>query len=406
MGWIWILAGLLIGDPVAMKHLKEPLGMVDRVKHPDLQTELRHANFANANHPELPDFGKSFARAVQHMASGDPDRAMALFEELSKTDSPVKNQAEKLLLFQYKNRDQWGTLEQALKARGQEVNALVSSMATLPTMELTPLPKAVTQKLGKMPTGIPTVDVVVAGEHRAFVFDTGALSLLSESWAKELGANIVDQPFPMGTGTSKKVMARAGSIPSLEVGQVAAKNLAVVVIPDEALLMEPDGLPAFRVDAILGWNLIAKLRCILDDSNKTFSLSLSNGKAASLRNLIWDDYPGVILAHESGQRLIFMLDTGARTSRFREPILSKIDFPEIQIRESVIGGVGGKEKVMLKVIKNMGLVIGQKRFRWREALEEPQEDFIYFVQDGVLGSDLTQGRKLVIDFKAAHYGIE
>lgn len=136
------------------------------------------------------------------------------------------------------------------------------------------------------------VEVEVAGTRRQWMYDTGAeFTLLSKSLAEQLGVETVDPAFPLATSTSQTLSARFGVIDRLDVGGMSFTNLAVLVAPDETLMLATDEGTEVDMRAILSWNAIRHARTTVDYVDETFTMTVSSLRSIVRRRWRWRTLP-------------------------------------------------------------------------------------------------------------------
>ena len=121
-------------------------------------------------------------------------------------------------------------------------------------------------------------------------------------------------------------------------------------------------------------------------------------------NMALEELKPLVQATVGGEKMIFLLDSGAITSTFyprffkaREKEIIKTATP----RKRQIGGAGGSKEVQAYVLKNLELTIGGKTARLAkaeivtEAINEDSREFY-----GNLGQDvIKQFEKMTLDLK-------
>lgn len=178
-----------------------------------------------------------------------------------------------------------------------------------------------------------------------FYFDTGAsMSVLTEGTARRCGVPLLaGEAGATGTSTERQVSFRVGLVDSLIIAGVTARAVPVMVVPDEDLeLALPTG-ETLRVNGIVGWPLLARLRVTFDYPAQTMTVELPQARTAgSARNLAFFGMPMVEVAVDASGPLHFILDTGARNSCLLGPGLDRLArAPKLEEHSGYRAGAGG-----------------------------------------------------------------
>ena len=368
------------------------------------QQRLQNFDHSDLKRDDIPQDQKDLINAFKSLLSDGAFDAESRFTRLAGGDSDVAGLAASVAFRLRFDRADYRALNRVLMERGEH-NEILASFSQAPAMRLAQLEEPVTSKVNLTSTGVPKCDVKLGKQTVPFIFDTGALSLLSRSLADRLGVTDLEGQFSLGTSTEHRVMATAAVVPYLEVGRVAVWNLLVVVVPDALTIMRPDGLAPFSVDAILGWNLSRELRTEIDFERMRFTIEISRGQRVDRPNLLWLGYPLVGATHASGLPLTFGLDTGSRNTSVLHPILDKIPFENRFQRRETIGGLGGVTEIDTDIIPNFQWALDDVLFTHPEVRREMAPDAFFLTQDGTIGVDVAQGRTMIVDYRSGLFSV-
>ena len=244
------------------------------------------------------------------------------------------------------------------------------------------------------------VEVRVGRTTLFAMFDTGAdHTVVSRSFAKANGVRMLsDETTTLGTPNGLNVTAGFGEIPEMRLGSVVVRNIPVLVFPDTSMRfgMAPD---IDENDIILGWPLISKLRFEINLPESTYQALVSADSRDPARgNLFWFGYPGLKMATENGQSLLFGFDAGADGSNLKPGIFKKLDLPIA--RQDTIGYMtaGGLDTMYVDVMGEFSFLLDGYRITKPDVEVHKDADFYFLLQDGLIGADIFQGNTVIIDY--------
>lgn len=117
-------------------------------------------------------------------------------------------------------------------------------------------------------TGLPIIDIMLGGKKRRFLFDTGAITVITPSLAKELNVQSYSK-IPLHDANGSRANASMAIIPKLSLGNTHFHNALAVITP----LASPHSLMACTdIDGIFGYNLMPLIRAwTLDYKDRTLT---------------------------------------------------------------------------------------------------------------------------------------
>jgi hypothetical protein len=122
--------------------------------------------------------------------------------------------------------------------------------------------------------------------------------------------------------------------------------------------------------------------------------------------LFWLGYPVVSLTDQSGVKLHFGLDTGARRTSISENFLAKVKVDNVQMKKKTIGSAGGFERVVSAVIPGLTLKIGKSAVKLQEVGTASQKGAVFIKLDGTLGCDAWRRGRIRIDWTNGLFDLE
>jgi predicted aspartyl protease len=234
------------------------------------------------------------------------------------------------------------------------------------------------------------------------LLDTGAnLSVITRSFAAQLGFTLIEASIEVGAITGNTVIAQLGVAPAMKIGNVTIRNAVFLVLDDKDLYIAP---AKFQINGIIGFPVISALREITLVRNGEIRILAKPGKHSE-RNMALDGLTLLIAGMFRDKRLTFALDTGANRSDLW-PSFYRAYEGEIKGQYTPqtdrIGGAGGFKDVMAYRLKDLVMKFAGKDARLADVrvLTEPTlEKSRYFY--GNLGRDLIdQFERMTLNFQA------
>ena len=363
--------------------------------HQKFGQALRHLDLEAAAALADQPLKKEILKAFQYFAKGD-QRAMLrqirfLIEE--SRDEHAQALATQLRNHIFYLNSQW----QKLKELSPQ-NKMMAAFARKPAEEIHIKEGLTSGKLKLSATGCPIIEVKVNGKKEWFWFDTGASeSVVSSDLVEPLSVTYLSGEIDIKSSTSN-VKTSFGYIKSFEIGSLHLKNHQVFILDRSSLEFKLHDGSDLKIRGIIGWSAIRHLRWELDYGGKVFNSQPSKSQSTENHNFLWMGYPLVRLNHKNGTPLLFGLDTGSNKTSFLMPLFNRVSFRRVREREVVIGGAGGYESIPSKIVSKLPLQIGDYLFALEEVQME-QENHTFFLQlDGTLGSDISLGSRMILDF--------
>lgn len=123
--------------------------------------------------------------------------------------------------------------------------------------------------------GLPETEVAIGDQTYRFIIDTGAsMSVLSSRVANACGIEpLTTEAIPIGTSLDQDVDTRPIIIPELRLGDLIIRNHPAFHLAQENLEAKLLFISILRIDGIIGWNALARMRCEFDLSAGELTIS-------------------------------------------------------------------------------------------------------------------------------------
>jgi predicted aspartyl protease len=243
--------------------------------------------------------------------------------------------------------------------------------------------------------------VEVGGTQMDFVFDTGAnLSTITSSTATRLGLNIIEADVSVGSSSDIKVKSKLGVAAELKLGNITLRNVVFLVLDDRSLFFPQAN---YQINGIIGFPIIEAIGSVTISRDDVLTTDRVERRTTE-PNMALEELKPLVEATIGGEKMTFLLDSGAITSTFY-PAFFKTREKEIvktaTRRKIRLGGAGGSQEVNAYFLKDLEMSIGGKTARLAkaeiitEAINEDSREFY-----GNLGQDvIKQFEKMTIDLK-------
>jgi tetratricopeptide (TPR) repeat protein len=184
------------------------------------------------------------------------------------------------------------------------------------------------------------------------IIDSGAvLSIMSQ----RLAAQLPLKRLPVARGTfygllGEPIPVDFGLLDSLELGSMGLENVPVAIMPDDKMRFLVTGKKEFKIDFLLGANLLKEFRLDFDfdRSRVTFTqLRSTDKRPAADQNLFFDGFrPHVRGTINKRGWYLFVLDTGSEVTFLNESQLAAmpINMFTPRVHNATLQGLGGARK--------------------------------------------------------------
>lgn len=252
--------------------------------------------------------------------------------------------------------------------------------------------------------GIPRIEVELPGRRQtSAIIDSGAvLSIISTDLAKELSVSRLGTYHGVFYGLlGEPIYVSFGMLDSLRIGDMFIRNVPVAIMPNEKMNFFVMNRQPFKMDLLLGANLLKEFRLEFDYGDQTVRFdavpSLQRGQSDN-PNLFFVGFRPLV--HASINRrgwYLFVLDTGSEITFLNEERIASTTLRNApKIHGATLQGLGGARKVGAKLEDvEIGLDKWAGMFRNIPLYSTEQSAAV-----GIVGQDLLRNFKVVVDFGA------
>ncbi len=337
---------------------------------------------------------KKAVRAFQFLIERDATSSVALFQEVKNEQN---NYIHSVVLPYCFHHAMFRQCAEWAEAFGQERYASVANgYLQIPAGEMIFAEGESTLPASFNYGGSPEIEVMVNGKIKKMLVDTGCThSIISEAVAGECRVKRIGVEMPMLDSNNKSESSELGYIEDLSLGNLSLKNQPILI--SKNLSIKLGGLTVYRIDGIIGWDILQKLCVKISWKNNYLRLSPSRKTANTPGNLEALTHPFVTLQNEQGVYFYLHFDTGAMRTELFSKSLSKINQQAISTQAQISLGVHSVSKKRAQKIKNQKFALGDKSFLFNQLSCTSERMFSGFVElDGRVGVDLF--RKGAIEF--------
>jgi len=246
------------------------------------------------------------------------------------------------------------------------------------------------------------VPLTINGHDIALTYDTGAdLSVLISSLAEKFGLEVVDVPIKVGTITGEKVDAKVGVAEFVRIGNMTVQHALFLVMKDEDFY-----IPEIKhqIQGVIGFPVLAAAREVTFTRGGELMIP-REPQSIGEQNMALNGLKPLIEGIHRGQRMTFVLDTGANKSDLWPPFYQTFK-QEIEenstLKTEKFRGAGSRREVKAYNVENIIF-----RFAGEKATFMRMPVFIEYTTDnsryfyGNLGQDLVRKFKsMTINFES------
>lgn len=253
---------------------------------------------------------------------------------------------------------------------------------------------------------VPRVDVKINGKRGVnAIIDSGAvLSIVSRSFADEIPVRKLGNFQGTFFGLlGEPITVQFGLLESLQLGRMTVENVPVAIMPDDKLRFLIAGKAEFKMDFLLGANLLKEMRIEIDYRRKqvTFTkLRPIDRRPAADQNLFITDFRPAVRGFINRRGwYMFMLDTGSEVSFLNEGQLGNLPIQVFTAKahNATLQGLGGAKKRGAKVENvEIGLDRWAGVFRDIPMYEPPPQE--KGLASGIIGENFLKNFIVTIDF--------
>jgi hypothetical protein len=234
------------------------------------------------------------------------------------------------------------------------------------------------------------------------VIDSGAvLSIMSERLAKSLGV----KRLPVGRGVfygllGEPINVEFGLVDSLELGALVVENIPIAIMPDDKMRFLVTDKREFRIDFLLGANLLKEFKLELKFSRNRaiFTRLTSRDRVpAADQNLFFEGFrPHVRGTVNRHGWYVFVIDTGSEVTYLNETQLRALPVNTFapRMHGATLQGLGGARKhgTKLEDVK-VGVDKWEGTYRTIPLYVGDEEKAV-----GIVGENFLKNFDVVLDF--------
>lgn len=209
----------------------------------------------------------------------------------------------------------------------------------------------VPMKIGR--PDVPRVEVKLNGRATVSgIVDSGAvLSIISESLGKSMPVrSLGDFQGTFAGLLGEPIGVRFGILETLEIGRMKIENVPVAIMPDDKMKFLVSGRKEFRIDLLLGANLLKEFRTDLDFRRSVVSfrrIPLAARRPAADQNLYIQQFrPAIRGTVNRHGWYLFIFDTGSEVTFLNEQQLASLPVQLFApgLHNATLQGLGGAKK--------------------------------------------------------------
>ena len=298
-------------------------------------------------------------------------KAEEILTDLWRTDSIYNEDALSILYEYYFYHTKWDNFMNLVKMTGNFPVGYesVNDYHNFPAEKIIfPLGDSVLVPIKKFNYGnTPVVEVLINGKKKYFIVDTGvSISAVSSEVAKECGITQGSSAIVMRDANNvlKKNAASPAYIRELKINNLNILNHPIFV--SDNLKLKILGITVYKIDGIIGWNLLQKLKVRIDYQNKNILLSRSEKKNQNRKMLNGIKNPFITTTSTNGYKLFLHFDTGADGITLSDNVKNKLEQKVSSEKTVTHFGVNKNRKEKEGIIENFSFFIGNYIFNLSE----------------------------------------
>lgn len=249
------------------------------------------------------------------------------------------------------------------------------------------------------------LEIKINGVLVTVMFDTGAtITVLNESIVDLIGAETTANTLNAGGSAGNIRECKTVLISKINLGSNELHEKEVLVIPDEALDfgLDEEG-NKFIAQGLLGWDIISLFKWTVDRTNELFTIEKSYHKNV-LHNLSWNNFPLIKIAWKD-KTVCLGFDSGHTESIIGSKMIEHFDVLDSTIDTTV--GVDGILEEEVYITEEFNFSIGKTPVSLNNTIILKRDIFGQGCTDmmGLLGADIIQNRKWLLDYPNEYFEI-
>lgn len=249
------------------------------------------------------------------------------------------------------------------------------------------------------------MDIKINGISVTVMFDTGAtITVLKESVVRLIGADVTAATVKAGGSSGNTGEYQTAVLNQIILGSHEILDKEILAVPDEAFDFGTDNEGnSFAAGGFLGWDIISRFKWTIDSVNKTFLIENST-KTNEVHNLTWDNYP-LIETVWKDEKIYLGFDSGHTESMLGVKMADKLENLEPAVDSTY--GADGEITEDAYITKEFNFTILNTPVSLHNLIVLKREIFGQGNNNmkGLLGADIIQNKKWIIDYPNKHFKI-
>ncbi len=343
----------------------------EKIKYVDCNDALLNNDFKAASKFEISNSSRQLIKGIELLQNQKPAKAEEILKQVWSRDTTYSKFAIDAMYKYYFSHTMWESFVRIAiltKTSPLELKA-VKEYAKFPEEKIEfPLVDSVLIPIKKLNyANTPVIKVQINGKTKRFIVDTGCtLSAVSEETAKECGIIKGKCLLPVkdANNVTKQEGTFTGYIQNLNLNGLRVSNHPVFV--SNNLKLKLLGVTVHKIDGIIGWNLLQKLKVEIDYENKSIVLRKSKKNIDNKGLIAGIGAPFVVAKATNGNKLFLHFDTGASHFTLFDNAKGKIKNKPDSEKNTLSFGINKTVKEKEGIIKNFGLLLGYYIFTFDE----------------------------------------
>lgn len=331
----------------------------------DWKEAVANNDFLSARKFPLSVSEEKLVKGYELLLNQKVTEAEIILKDLWQTDSVYRKEALYILYEYYFHHTKWAEM-MGIFPDGYKIvkdyNSFPHEKIVFPEEDIVLIP------IKKFNYGnTPVVAVQINGKKHYFIVDTGFdISTVSSEVAKECG--ITQGSNKMGIQDANNVLKKNAATPAY-IKELKISNLTVLnhpVIVSDNLQFKILGITVYKIDGVIGWNLLQKLKVQIDNQNKKILLSRSDKKNLNRGMINGIQCPFITVTTSNGSKLFLHFDTGAKGISLSNNALNRLGQKVSSEKTVRTFGLNKNRKEKEKIIDNLSFFIGNSEFNISE----------------------------------------
>ncbi len=343
----------------------------NEIKYADCNEALANNDFEAANKFSISKSSKQLIKGIELLQNQKPFEAEKLLQQVWSTDTTYRKFAIDVMYKYYFSHTMWDSfinISTLTNTMPLDIEA-VKEYAKFPKEKIVfPLNDTISIPIKKLDyANTPVIEVQINGKTKRFIVDTGCtLSAVSSETAKKCGIMKGKKMLSIqdANNTTKHKGTFTGYIQNLKINNLIISNHPVFV--SDNLKFKLLGITVHKVDGIIGWNLLQKLKVKIDYKNKNILFCKSQKRLLNKGLIMGIGSPFITVKAMNGNKLFLHFDTGASHFTLFDNAKGKINNKLSSEKNTLSFGINKTVKEKEGIIKNFSFLIGNNVFEFEK----------------------------------------